>query len=356
MENYVYVFWVICKKNYLFATFLNLFIMTTTAYSLRLMAQNMEAMYQDNLPEYDEDMYRGRNYTLAAAKCFTAAYGAADVQRDNMAMQFYRVALEIADALAPNHPKDVDEHENEIDRELTEQLALNSQLKACHMTIASQYGLLNFLHRKRKAAETDEAFLFVNLFREAHKACRVAHNEAKELRHSPIDVQFAEVVKNAVESIGVFYKKELQLWTEVVKARENGELLELTPDVYIAEIPSQRAQHPTSAVNTMLTNEQSKLDQIAAKRTQLVEQLETLNKQIVQQRETVIKAEETFKRLRDELDRARKTSEKAAGMLSEQSLNRSHLRSKLAVLDSEYFCMYERLQTLVNLRAYASSK
>jgi hypothetical protein len=322
--------------------------MTTIAGSLRLMVQSVKVMYKNNVPPLDETQYRGRSYTLAAAKCYAAAYAAAVCNRDNMAMQFYRAALRISDALAPEYPKERDHSDNEKDRATKDQLALNSKLQAAQMGIASQYGLLAYLDAEKKGGP----FLFINMYREAHKACRVAHDEAKDLRHSPIDAEFADVIKDVVEAIGVYYNVELAAWTEPVKAAQENRVPELTPDTYIAETLAQRHQHSNADLDNMMQAEQLALGHMTQDQSGLASELMSINNVIVKQTEVTKLSHEVYEKMKNEIDELRKDLEKQSGQLSELSMERSNLRVKLAVVDSNHFLQSERLQTLVNLRAY----
>ena len=314
------------------------------------MVQSVKATYGADVPKVDETLYKGRGYTLAAAKCYAAAYAAAMCYRDNMAMQFFRYALMISNALTPEYPKDLDKNENEIIRAKEKQLALDSELQASQMAIASNYGLLTYLEQEAK----NEPFLFINMYRAAHKACREAHDSAKDLRHSPIDMAFAAELKSAVEAIGVFYNHELAVWTEPVKAAQEGRVPELNPDTYIAETPEQRRQHSAADLDKLIAAEQAKIGELAQSQKEMTGEIETVSEAIRAQSETTKKADEAYEKAKEEMDALRRDLEKQSGKLSELSMDRSHLRVKLAVVDGDYFRLTERLQTIVYLRAYAS--
>lgn len=322
--------------------------MTSTASGLRITVASIKATYGDSLPEIDQKMYTGRTYTLAAANCYAAACAAAMCNRDNMAMQFYRHALLISNALCPPYPKDRDDQDNEIERSSEAQVALDSELQASQMAIASNYGILTYLNR------ADEAFVFINLYREAHKACMTAHEEAKALRHSPIDSEFAEVVQAAVEAIGVYYNNELTIWTEAVNAKESGTLPELSADVYIAETPAQRRQHAASDMDALLGEEQKTIGELLRSRDAAVTKLVAISAEIVKQSEITNKADAAFELAKTNMDACRKTLEQATGTLSELASGRSELRVVQATTDAKYYRLSERHQILVNLRAYAA--
>lgn len=324
--------------------------MTTISEGLRITIENVKSMYGDNLPKLDENMYRGRNYTMAAASCYAAAYAAAGCNRDNMAMQFYRHALRLSDALAPSYPREKDEQDNPIERPSKEQLSLDSELKASHMAIVSRFGILTYLHCLAKG----EKFPFIRLYHAAHVACRTAFEQAKDLRHSPNDQEFSEVAEAAVEAIGVFYNSELAIWTNTVTALENGTLPELTPDNFIAERPTQRRQHSEAQLDAMMTQEQTTLGALSAKRNALVEELEALNEIIEKQTEVAKASEDAHEKAKDEMDLKRREMEAEMGKLSERSMARSDVRMKLMCLDGTYFRLEERLQSLVNIRAYGT--
>lgn len=320
---------------------------TTTAGGLRLMIESTKSAYGDAVPELDEDLYKGRSYSLAAAKCYAAAYAAAACFRDNMAMQFYRYALRISDALTPEYPMDVDENKNAIEREDDQQRALNSELQASQMAMASQYGLLTYLAAEKQGAQ----FLFLSIYHDAHTACKKAHDESKDLRHSPIDIQFAEVMKDAVKSIGVFYNHELEIWTEPVTALKESRLPKLSPDVYIAETEDQRRHHSQSDFDSMVAKEQAHLGLLAAKRKELNTKLFEMAAKIKAQLEAAKEADKVHEAAKDAMDSARRALEDQNGKLSEMSMDRSDLRVRLASLDGDHFRLMERLQTLINLNA-----
>lgn len=312
------------------------------------MVQSVKATYKD-IPAVNENQYKGRSYTLAASKCYAASYAAAVCNRDNMAMQFYWAALLISNALAPQYPKDLDENDNAKERDTKDQIALDSKLQAAQMGIASQYGLFTYLAEEKKG----DAFLFINMYREAHKACRTAYDEAKNLRHSPIDAEFAEVLKDVVESIGVFYNAELEVWTEPVRAAQEKRVPKLSPDTYIAETKDQRRQHSAGDLDKMIQAEQLELGKLAQVQSDLTAQLVEMNAVIGNQSEVTKTAEDAYEKIKEETDVVRRDLEKQSGHLSELSMDRSDLRVKLAVVDGNHFLLTERLQTLVNLRAYS---
>lgn len=322
--------------------------MASIADGMRVAIQTIQATYGDALPELDVKMYENRSYTLAAASCYAAAYAAASCYRDNMALQFYRHALMISNALAPEYPREQDEHDNDIERPMEEQLALDSELQASQMSIASKYGLLTYLKRK------DEEFVFINLYRDAHQACMAAHKEAKALRHSPIDVEFAEVVKMAVEAIGMYYNNELAIWTDVVKAKQAGTIPELNPDIYIAETLEQRQKHSANDVDAMLQAEQRAITKLRSTRDEHLLKLVDLHEAIAKQAEVAENADAAFDKVKIEMDARRKELEKATGDLSHLAKERSMLRITLAKLDGDCNRLSEQLQTLVNLRAASS--
>ena len=325
--------------------------MTTTAASMRLTVQSVKSMYKDGLPAVNENLYKSRSYTLAAGKCYAAAYAAAVFNRDNMAMQFYRAALLVSNALAPVYPKDRDrETGNEIDRNSEDQIAMDSRLQAAQMGIASEYGLLTYLAEEKKGTP----FLFIVMYQEAHKACRVAYDEAKSLRHSPIDADFAEVLKQVVNAIGVYYNTELAVWTEPVKAAQESRKPKLTPDTFIAETTDQRRQHSAAELDAMIQGEQAQLGKLGQRQAELAEKLADINDVVEKQVEATQQSEEVYEKIKEEADTLRKDLEKQNGRLSELSKERSDLRVDLAVVDGDYFLLTERLQTLVNLRAYSS--
>jgi predicted nucleic acid-binding Zn-ribbon protein len=268
--------------------------------------------------------------------------------RDNMAMQFFRCALRISDAAAPRYPEEQDENGNNKSRDAADQNALDSQLRASQMAIASEYGLLTYL-----ASDHTDRFLFIKMYNTAHKACLEAFDQAKDLRHSPIDAEFAEVCKGVVDAIGVYYNKELAVWTEPVKAEQEKRLPKLTPDTYIAEHAAQRKQHAAADLDKMIRGEQARLGKLVHDISSLGAKVEALNKSIDEQAQVTRDAEEKYEKAKDEMDALRKELEKQSGRLSEISAERSDLRSKLAVVDGDHFVIRERLQTLVNLRAQA---
>lgn len=322
--------------------------MTTTAGGLRLMVQSVRAMYKNNPPPLNETRYTGRRYIVAAGKCYGAAYAAAMVHRDNMAMQFFRCALRVSDAAAPKYPEEKDENGNSLAREAPEQNALNSKLRAAQMAIASEYGLLTYL-----AADPTDRFLFIKMYKSAHDACREAFDQAKDLRHSPIDAEFADVCKDVVDAIGVYYNKELTVWTEPVKAEQEKRLPKLTPDTYIAEHAAQRKQHGAADLDKMIQTEQTLLGKLDHTATILGSELDGLDTSIVAQAQVTKAAEDKYEKAKDEVDELRKDLETQSGRLSEISAKRSDLRSRLTVVDGDCFALRERLQTLVNLRAQA---
>jgi len=355
----------------LFLHLFQLVTMTSIADSMRLTIESIKATYGDNLPTLDTKMYEERSYTMAAAACYAAAYAAAAHYRDNMALQFFRHALLLSDALAPEYPKETDKDDNVIERPSEKQLALDSELQASQMGIASRYGLLTYLSH-----ETEE-WVFINLYRSAHKACMAAHNEAKAMRHSPIDVDFTEAVMKAAEAIGVYYNNELAIWTTAVQAREAGSTPTWTPngmlvstsepgeddatdplsaaDVFIAESPEQRSKHSQAQLNTLFKAEQMRLATLIASRDAALVQLKKLNVDIAAQAEVAEAADRAFEDVKEQMDKSRKTLEESTGKLSRLGKERGDLRVQLACTDSDYNRLSERLQTIVNMRARAGT-
>ena len=314
---------------------------------MRVSIDSIKATYGKDLPKIDETLYEGRAYSLAAAKCYAAAYAAAACYRDNMAMQFFRYAVIITNALTPAYPKARSEQGNDIDRSKEEQFALDSELQASQIALASQYGLLTYLQEEAK----ETPFLFITMYRNAHSACREAHTEAKRLRHSNIDMEFAAVLETAVEAIGVFYNRELAVWTEPVKAAQENRKPALSADVYIASTPEQRRSFSKAEMNKMIAKEQAIITKMREQQRDHHSRLIQFNEEIASQLDVVKEVDAEYEKINEQLESSRKTLETETALLSKKSLERSKLRIELAVVDGDVFRRTERLQTIANLRA-----
>ena len=322
--------------------------MTSIASKLRFQMETVKTSYGDNLPTFDAKLYEGRTYTLAAASCFAAAYGAAHYHRDHMAIQFYHIAMRLADALTPEYPKEIDDKKNVIPRKKDIQISLDSQLCASQMDILAEYGLLYFLNMKH------EQFTFLELYKTAQEKCMAAHEEAKSLRHSSIDKEFEKESSNAAEAIAVHYMNELTIFDTAVRAGLQNQEAKLGPDIYIVETVEQRKRHQKADVDKMLQVEQVHIGQLKQERETLLAKLQELNKRIMKQVDVSKTMTTKLKELEKELELHRKNTEKETGLLSEMHRDRSDVRVELAKVDGDYHRLMARLQALVNFSHEAS--
>lgn len=332
------------------------------ASTLRTTLQSLRITYKDELPEPDSAMYEGRTYTLASARCFVAAYAAAEQYRDQVALQFYNLAVKLASALSPQ-PKDeeikqlveakrrslsTDDQESFDVKEEFEiiKTTLNSKRKACHTAITSNFGALTYLNR------SNEENVAIYLFHEAHQACVTAHKEARSLRHtSEVDILFGNIVEEAVKSIGMFYNQELSLYQDIKEATDLGQPIPLTLDHFILCTKEERMKFTNADVNKMITQEQQKITQAYNRLSKELVELRKLNEEIAKQSEVAKLAEDKFKEIEEEHKAQRIVLEEATGSLSEMSKRRSEMRIRQTTADTQYYARQEKLQTVVNLHA-----
>lgn len=313
--------------------------------SLRLTLASSRRRYGDHPPAVDTQMYEGRSYTLAAASCFAAAYAAAEVHRDNTAVQFYRLALVLADALCPEPLRDVNEDGKEIERSVEEKAVIMSKYQASQMSIASNYGILAVLNNSNKSHTA------IHIYKDAHDHCVAAHKEASQLRHSPFDMSFAETVATAATATGVIYNQELAVWTTAVKAAMENKVPTLTPDVYVAETPEQRRKHSIQATDAMLRSLQQKAAAVKKQRDDNLAKLLAKNAEILSQAEVADVATKKYEEITEQHTACRKKMETERGKFSELSVERRKLRVTQTTYDAQFYQLNECIQTIVNLRA-----
>lgn len=338
----------------------------TISTTLRITLQSLRAVHGDNIPGIDNSLYDGRTYTLASASCFTAAYAAADHHRDQIALQFYNFAVKLASTLSPLPSDDevqtmVDNKKKTLSKEELEsfdekdefkimQTTLNSQRKACHTAIASNYGALMYLARQ------SEPNISIYLYRDAYQACRTAHEEARSLRHtSDVDIKFGDLVEQAVKSIGMFYNQELTLCQDIKLAEDDHKAIPLTPEHYILCSDEQRATFSKQDVEKMVNREQANTARSHQHLTKELESLQALNTKIAEQSKVATEAEARFKEVEEEFKKRRIELENATGALSKLSKERSEMRARQTTVDALYYTLQQRLQTIVNLRAQQDS-